>query len=618
MNGASGYAAHGNHDGFRGGNRDGIDGMPGAWEVGGDRAGATVRGAGHDGIDNRRTDGSRVMRGATFALRWLRAHWFRVVMALFILAATLIEWAAIPPVYPLNFVFSGASVVGIVLSPFLPRTSGWMIIATVLGRLFVLDLSGPNPLWAAYLALAIIGYDSAIPVAIGALLTVSLAECVPVALNTFNAVSATWVGMVNYIGMFTLATMGGMSFRWRRQRDEMRDHAMALERRQWQADMLKRNTRLASRIHDSASGGLSYIALTAQRQLRRTPDDPTHATERRDWEFVNAQALDVLDEIHHVIDLLEEVAPEQLTGTTGSAESAGPERLVRAGETTDSAMASGMTASAGPAESMASVRVPESAESPGPRQPRVVRESARQSRGRVSITGDATDASGGMPGHTAGGAAIARAVDTGRERLARLGFHGTFEIRGELPDDCAAESAQEAANLIGEIAANISRHLDPAVGDYCCVVTLGRSAIEIMETNPLRQPRDAEHDDGEARGRGENRASTDVAGVGSDIGGEPDGREGMAVSDANVDFSAGVPAHGSGLMMHRRIISGLGGVLNDSAEDGDWVLYARIPTRPAGDAPGRSDSGTATERNGALHSDRRIPAWLERDDGSPS
>ena len=596
MNGASGYAAHGNHDGFRGGNRD--------------------------GIGNRRTAGSRVMRGATFALRWLRAHWFRMVMALFILAATLIEWAAIPPVYPLNFVFSGASVVAIVLSPFLPRMSGWMIIATVLGRLFVLDLSGPNPLWAAYLALAIIGYDSAIPVAIGALLTVSLAECVPVALNTFNAVSATWVGMVNYIGMFTLATMGGMSFRWRRQRDEMRDHAMALERRQWQADMLKRNTRLASRIHDSASGGLSYIALTAQRQLRRTPDDPTHATERRDWEFVNAQALDVLDEIHHVIDLLEEVVPEQLAGTTGSAESAGSERLVRAGETTDSVTTAGMTASAGPAESMASVRVPESAESPGLRQPRVVRESVRQSRGRVSITGDATDASGGMsggvPGHTAGGAAIARAVDTGRERLARLGFHGTFEIRGELPDDCAAESAQEAANLIGEIAANISRHLDPATGDYCCVVTVGRSAIEIMETNPLRQPRDVEHDDGEARGRDENRASTDVAGVGSDIGCEPDDREGMAVSNANVDFSAGVPAHGSGLMMHRRIIAGLGGVLNDSAEDGDWVLYARIPTRPAGDTPGRSDSGTATERNGALCSDGRVPARSERDDGSPS
>lgn len=521
-------------------NNSGSRGEDHAEEPDGSRGGEEDRAA--------RRVGNRAMRSAAFVSRWFRTHWFRVAMALFILAATLIEWAAIPPVYPLNFLFSGISVVGIVLSPFMPRTSGWMIIATVLGRLFVLDLSGPNPLWAAYLALAIIGYDSAIPVAIGALVTVSLAECVPVALNTFNAISATWVGMVNYIGMFTLATMAGMSFRWRRQRDEMRDHAMALERRQWQDDTLRRNTRLASRIHDSASGGLSYIALTAQRQLRRVPDDPAHTTERRDWEFVNTQALGVLDEIHHVIDLLEEVAPGQSAGPTGPPESVESER----------------------------------------------------------------------PDHTVGVAAIMQAVGAGRERLASLGFHGTFEIRGELPDDCADESVREAANLIGEIAANIGRHLNPATGGYYCVVTLGHDTIEIMETNPLRQPRDAEHDDGEARGHGENRASTDVAGVGSDTADEPDGRGGMAVSDDNVDFSAGVPAHGSGLMMHRRIIAGLGGVLNGSAEDGDWVLYARIPTRPAGDSLGRSDSGTASERNGALHPDGRALARSERDSGSPS
>ncbi|TPF78040.1 hypothetical protein [Bifidobacterium sp. UTBIF-56] len=539
MNAVAEHAVRESHSENRSGSRGGDH----AEEPDGSRGGEEGRAARRVG----NCAGNLAMRSAAFVSRWFRTHWFRVAMALFILAATLIEWAAIPPVYPLNFLFSGISVVGIVLSPFMPRTSGWMIIATVLGRLFVLDLSGPNPLWAAYLALAIIGYNSAIPVAIGALVTVSLAECVPVALNTFNAISATWVGMVNYIGMFTLATMAGMSFRWRKQRDEIRDHAMALERRQWQADTLRRNTRLASRIHDSASGGLSYIALTAQRQLRRTPDDPAHATERRDWEFVNTQALGVLDEIHHVIDLLEEVAPGQSAGPTGPPESV---------------------------------------------------ESAR-------------------PDHTVGIATIMQAVGAGRERLARLGFHGTFEIRGELPDDCADESVREAANLIGELTANIGRHLDPATGGYYCVVTLGHDTIEIMETNPLRQLRDAEHGDGEARGRGENRAGV-VAGVGSDTADEPDDRGGMAVSDGNVDFSAGIPSHGSGLMMHRRIIAGLGGVLNDSAEDGDWVLYARIPTRPAGDSLGRSDSGTASERNGALHPEGRALARSERDSGSPS
>ena len=408
----------------------------------------------------------------TGVARWLRTRWPRIAIAAFALAATLIEWAAIPPVYPLNALFSGISVVAIILTPVLPCTAAWVIIATVVARLFVLDLSGPNPLWAAYLALAIIGYDSAIPVSIAALLTVILAECVPVAMNRFNALSATWIGMVNYIGMFTLAAVAGMSFRWRRQRDEMREHAMTLERRQWRAATLRRNTRLASRIHDSASGGLSYIALTAQRRLRHLPEGNGDDGERRDWEFVNIQALAVLDEIHHVIDLLEETAVDR------------------------------------------------SAESGDAKKPVAPQESAA----------------------AAGVATIRRAVENSRERLDRLGLNGTFDVRGEPPGDCAEASVREAVALLGEVSANIGRHLSPAGGAYYCAVTMGDDAIEIMETNPLSAPQKPETP------------------------------------------GTGVPAHGSGLAMHRRIIVSLGGELNTSAEDGDWVLYVRIPTRPGNTA----------------------------------
>ena len=61
--------------------------------------------------------------------------------------------------------------------------------------------------------------------------------------------------MVNYIGSFIFATLIGISFRWRPQRDESERRTLKLERRQWELDTLKRNTELASRIHDSASGG---------------------------------------------------------------------------------------------------------------------------------------------------------------------------------------------------------------------------------------------------------------------------------------------------------------------------------------------------------------------------
>ncbi|KAA8820419.1 hypothetical protein CSQ85_01070 [Bifidobacterium rousetti] len=419
------------------------------------------------------------------ALRWLRARAFRILIALFVLAATLIEWAAIPPIYPLNRLFCVIAVAGIILSPVLPRISGWLIITVVIARLFVLDLSGPNLLWASYLALALIGYDSSIPVAIGALTAISLAECVPVALDRFNALSATWIGMVNYVGMFVFATMIGMALRWRRQRDESRERAMGLERRQWRLDTLQRNTRLASRIHDSASGGLSYIALTAQRQLRRIPDDDAHAGERADWRFVDEQALHVLDEIHHVIDLLER--PEEL------------------------------------------------------------QEAAQVRSGAVS------DAASEHPFEPSYGNVIADAVHEARSRLDRLGFSGGMELRGgpdtviagrsskepkepkepDAPEGPAdgGEPVMEAARLIGEIASNITRHLDPAAGSYHAVVTLGEDAVEIMETNPLPA--------------------------------------------APVPFR--LAPHGSGLELHRRIITRLGGELNTSDEDGDWVIYARIP-----------------------------------------
>ncbi|MBT1175147.1 hypothetical protein JS530_06500 [Bifidobacterium sp. LC6] len=427
------------------------------------------------------------------AAHWIRMHWFRIAIAAFTLTATLVEWSVIPPIYPLNFLFSGLSVIAIVLSPFIPRISGWLIIVTVVARLFVLDLSGPNPLWAAYLALAIIGYDSAIPVATGALLTVTIAECVPVALNTFNALSATWIGMVNYIGMFTLATMAGMSFRWRKQRDEIREQALVLERKQWQLDTLQRNTRLASRIHDSASGGLSYIALTAQRQLRRIGDDEAHHAECQDWQFVNDQALSVLDEIHHVIDLLEQP------------------------------------------------------QSPDPSQSDDFHDSKTQ-ESSANSTAQRTERPVPEPSSSSSAASrqwntLQSAMQEATAKLTHLGFSGTIETRGNLPDDCADETITEAVNLIGEIAANITRHMSPDSGEYCCVITVSNAAIEIMETNPIGIPsNDAQNNDSSSAGT--------------------------------------LKPHGSGLAMHRRLIRSLGGELNTTAEDADWILYARIPTHP--------------------------------------
>ncbi|MBT1172072.1 hypothetical protein JS528_01580 [Bifidobacterium sp. MA2] len=474
--------------------------------------------------------------GFPSALRWARAHWFRLLIAGFTLVAVLIEWAAIPPVYPLNRLFCAIALVGVALSPFLPRASSWLILATVVARLFVLDLSGPNPLWATYLALAIIGYDSSIPIALGALVGISLAECVPVAMNRFNALSATWIGMVNYVGMFTFATMMGMALRWRRQRDEIRERAMRLERRQWELDTLRRDTRLASRIHDSASGGLSYIALTAQRQLRRIPDDEAHAGERADWRFVDEQARRVLDEIHHVIDLLEKPAGENGPKEDAPSTTNGIEQMFDLMS----------------AEVPSAVR-PDTAIGLPP---------TRRHRERI-------DSAPGT-GRRGRRNALADAVRDAGARLGHLGFRGSLELRGGPLDDPTDgrvgpgdangpdEAIGEAAALIGEIASNVTRHLDPAAGAYHGVVTIGKDAIEIMETNP-------------------------IIATGDGNAGDDDARTAAA-------SPTGLKPHGSGLALHRRIIARLGGELNTSAEDGDWVVYARIPLHARSDAHGEAQA----------------------------
>ena len=43
-------------------------------------------------------------------LTWLRTHWFRILIALIVLLATIIEWVAIPPIYPLNGVEAAGAV----------------------------------------------------------------------------------------------------------------------------------------------------------------------------------------------------------------------------------------------------------------------------------------------------------------------------------------------------------------------------------------------------------------------------------------------------------------------------------------------------------------------------
>lgn len=65
--------------------------------------------------------------------------------------------------------------------------------------------------------------------------------------------------------------------------------------------IMRRDNELASRTHDTVTGGLSYIAFTAQQRME---DSAATSADREAWRKVEAMAQRTLDNVHTVIDIL--------------------------------------------------------------------------------------------------------------------------------------------------------------------------------------------------------------------------------------------------------------------------------------------------------------------------
>ena len=95
--------------------------------------------------------------------------------------------------------------------------------------------------------------------------------------------------------------------------------------------LVERDKRIASRIHDSVTGELSYIAFLAQNKLQESSVNDSGQTD--DWNRINDTAQRALDEMHAVIDLLrhenaDDVNAEKRMGekSAGQANSADSDR----------------------------------------------------------------------------------------------------------------------------------------------------------------------------------------------------------------------------------------------------------------------------------------------------
>lgn len=143
--------------------------------------------------------------------------------------------------------------------------------------------------------------------------------------------------------------------------------------------------------------------------------------------------------------------------------------------------------------------------------------------------------------------ALRARVDQNIASLAEAGFHGQARVIDHArysrvfdPQDIAQRNGC-VLRLVDEVFANIMRHGRPGLDAYQVTITCEKRQIEVVSLNPIATP-SGDHDD----------MATDLPG-------------------------------GDGLRFHRAEIERLGGVLSADCEDGEWVLYARVPRRQPDD-----------------------------------
>ncbi|NMN00977.1 Two-component sensor protein [Bifidobacterium sp. DSM 109958] len=120
--------------------------------------------------------------------------------------------------------------------------------------------------------------------------------------------------------------------------------------------------------------------------------------------------------------------------------------------------------------------------------------------------------------------------------LADAGFSGCVSVRDDraLPDVLPPQVDDEVRSLLLELASNVRRHADRGC-EYRIVVTIRPSGVEISQSDAV------------------------------------------VVADARTVPALADDRGGLGLAWHARRVIALGGTFDHSADDGLWVLYARIP-----------------------------------------
>ncbi|MCH3974587.1 MAG: hypothetical protein LKF49_09020 [Bifidobacterium tibiigranuli] len=353
---------------------------------------------------------------------WVSTHWGQIASVAAVFVANIIELATIPSLDTPHLIVTILHFLGIALIVVFPRDASTFVVLVFIANQLLPTHEGLSQLCGLWLAIWNPGFAGPSWLAYGSVLLVGFVSTWKVAPVSDGLFGRPYV----LIGSTVLFLFIGQTLRW----NLVKAHTKATEAR---LHALEHDAHLAMTLHDATTGGLSFIALTAQREAEMARDN--HWREAEIWEAVNQQATATIDGIHEIIALLDKDSPPDADDAAPSGSQACCARL----RSFDAyRAAANMSAAWKPTERASAVQL---------------------------------------------SAAIARKTKALDKNLSRLGINGTTSMRGS----CVLDDAQTRSiilDLLQEIYTNLARHCS-AQGTYNVFITLDDSLVKIRETNDV-------------------------------------------------------------------------------------------------------------------------------------
>ncbi|MBT1172186.1 hypothetical protein JS528_02185 [Bifidobacterium sp. MA2] len=282
----------------------------------------------------------------TLTARLMRGRPVMMFAAALMAAETVYEMIVYPAHLPVTTVLSVVHIACVLALPWAPRAMGAGVIATFLACCPLPDTGGPSLLFGTWLALVALGLHAR---SWRGWLWPALVSAARAAKFTIDGFPFDYYASL--IMLFVVSYALGRMLAWRDAAASAERDRLRYERTRQRVETMRRESRAASRIHDSVANNLAYMAMRLDYERTRDVDDRT--TELIDDLY--DRAIDTLGEVRAVIDMLDvdaarepdddggSDATDPMTGHRSESDSDDSDRPIDRGSSFPDRMRAGMT-----------------------------------------------------------------------------------------------------------------------------------------------------------------------------------------------------------------------------------------------------------------------------------